>query len=69
MISAICGAGGRGREHERHNERLEHELLVVNACLEGRMAALRSLAVEAWMALETAAARAGVPVTALGAVG
>jgi serine/threonine-protein kinase len=45
----------------RRNERLEHEMLVVNACLEGRMAALRSLAVEAWAALEAAAARAGLP--------
>ena len=54
---------------ERRNARLEHELLVVNACLEGRMAALRSLAVEAWLALETAASRAGVPSTRLGAVG
>jgi serine/threonine-protein kinase len=52
-------------EIERQNERLEHELLVVNACLEGRIAALRSLAVEAWMALEGAAAHAGVPEEAL----
>jgi hypothetical protein len=48
-------------EIDRHSERLEHEIRVVNACLEGRIAALRSLSVEAWSALETAAAYAGVP--------
>ena len=52
---------------ERRNESLEHEILVVSACLEGRVAALRSLAVEAWMALEAAATRAGVPLTAVAA--
>jgi serine/threonine-protein kinase len=48
------------READRHTERLEHELEVVDACLEGRIAALRSVAAEAWVALEAAAARAGV---------
>ena len=48
-------------EIERHSERLEHEIRVVNACLEGRIAALRALGVEAWVALENAAAYAGVP--------
>lgn len=48
-------------EIERHNERIEHELLVVNGCLEGRIAALRALAVEAWAALGAAAERAGIP--------
>ncbi len=48
-------------EIERHTERLEHEILVVNACLEGRIAAVRALSFEAWAALENAAARAGVP--------
>jgi hypothetical protein len=38
-------------EIARHDERHEHELLVVNACLEGRVAALRALGVEAWLAL------------------
>jgi len=56
-------------EIERHTERLEHEILVVNACLEGRIAALRALSFEAWAALETAAARAGVPSAELRAQG
>ena len=47
-------------EIERHNERLEHEILVVNACLEGRIGALRALAIEAWAGLESAAVRAAV---------
>jgi eukaryotic-like serine/threonine-protein kinase len=47
-------------EIERHTERLEHEILVFNACLEGRIGALRALSSEAWAALENAAARAGV---------
>jgi hypothetical protein len=46
---------------DRHNERLERELLVVNACLEGRIAAARSLAVEAWAAISRAAVLAGAP--------
>jgi len=46
---------------ERHTERLEHEIHVVNACLEGRMGALRALSIEAWAAIEDAAARAGIP--------
>jgi hypothetical protein len=37
--------------------------------LEGRMAALRSLAVEAWVALEAAASLGGVPPRALAAAG
>ena len=48
-------------EIERYVERLEHEVVVVVACLEGRMGALRALSIEAWVALEHAAARAGVP--------
>ncbi len=48
-------------ELERHTERLEHEIHVVNACLEGRMAALRALSIEAWAAIEEAATRAGLP--------
>jgi hypothetical protein len=42
---------------ERHDERMSQELLVVNACLEGRVAALRALAVEAWLALAALRAR------------
>jgi tRNA A-37 threonylcarbamoyl transferase component Bud32 len=56
-------------EIERHNERLEHEILVVNACLEGRIGALRALSFEAWAALEAAARAAGVPSTELRAPG
>jgi serine/threonine-protein kinase len=41
---------------ERHHERLEHELDVVNACLEGRVAALRAMAAEAWSAVEDTSA-------------
>ncbi len=56
-------------EIERHSERLEHEVRVVNACLEGRIAALRALSFEAWVALENAAASAGVPSAELRAPG
>ncbi len=56
-------------EIERHSERLDHEILVVNACLEGRIAALRALSFEAWAALENAAAHAGVPSAELRAHG
>jgi hypothetical protein len=52
-------------EIERHSERLEHELQVVDACLEGRIAALRALSVEAWAAIEHAATLAGVSSTDL----
>ncbi|MFT3767801.1 MAG: protein kinase [Minicystis sp.] len=54
---------------DRHNERMEHELLVVNASLEGRIAALRSLAVEAWGVIARAAALAGVPAAPLDTAG
>lgn len=47
-------------EIDASNARLEHELLVINACIEGRIAALRSLAAGAWIALSEAAIRAGV---------
>jgi serine/threonine-protein kinase len=53
------------READRHTERLEHELEVVDACLEGRIAALRSVAAEAWVAIEVAAGAAGVPLDEL----
>jgi serine/threonine-protein kinase len=56
-------------EIERHSERLDHEIRVVNACLEGRIAALRALSIEAWAALENAAAHAGVPAAELRARG
>lgn len=54
---------------ERHNERLEQELLVVNACLEGRIAALRSLAAEAWSATLHVASLGGIGASAIGATG
>jgi len=41
------------------NERLEHEMLVAAAQLDGHIAALRSIALEAWMSLEEAARRLG----------
>jgi serine/threonine-protein kinase len=47
-------------EMRRQSDRAEHEVLVINACLEGRLGALRSLAAEAWAALESAARLAGV---------
>ena len=47
-------------EIERLSERLEHEILVVNGCLEGRIGALRSVAYEAWQSLETVASQIGV---------
>jgi serine/threonine-protein kinase len=43
----------------RRNERAERELSVVDACLEGRMAALRSLALEAWAAVARVSLLAG----------
>jgi serine/threonine-protein kinase len=48
-------------ELDRHNEQVEHELLVATAGLEGRAAALRSLAVEAWLLLERTARQLGLP--------
>jgi tRNA A-37 threonylcarbamoyl transferase component Bud32 len=56
-------------EIERHNERLEHEIRVINACLEGRIGALRALAIEAWAGLESAAVQAAVEPSELGAPG
>lgn len=52
-------------EIDRRTEKFEHELLVVNACLDGRIAALRSLAIDAVELAHDAAARAGVPASAL----
>jgi eukaryotic-like serine/threonine-protein kinase len=52
-------------EIARHNERLEHEMLVVTARLEGRIAALRSLSLEAALALEEGGQRAGLSKEAL----
>jgi hypothetical protein len=46
-------------EIARQNERIEHEMLVATARLEGHIAALRSMALEAWMSLEEAARRLG----------
>jgi hypothetical protein len=48
-------------ELDRTNERLEHEMLVITAQLEGRIGALRSIALEAAMALEDAARDLAVP--------
>jgi hypothetical protein len=50
---------------DRRNEQLERELLVASASLEGRVAALRALALEAWIALEDAAKRLFVAPEAL----
>jgi serine/threonine-protein kinase len=50
----------RQADIERHHERHEHELEVVNACLEGRVAALRAISAEAWAALLTAAGAVGM---------
>ena len=52
-------------ELDRTNERLEHEMLVITAQLEGRIGALRSIALEAAMALEDAARDLAVPPEAL----
>jgi serine/threonine-protein kinase len=46
-------------EIEEQNTRLEHEMLVAGARLEGRLAALRSVALEAWAVMEQAARRSG----------
>lgn len=53
----------------RASQRFEHELSVVNAYLEGRIAALRSLAVKAWIAPESAAHLAGLPRALLASAG
>jgi hypothetical protein len=50
----------RQADIERHHERHERELEVVNACLEGRVAALRAISAEAWAALLTAAGAVGM---------
>ncbi|APR85868.1 Serine/threonine protein kinase [Minicystis rosea] len=55
------------RAIDRHNERMERELEVVSASLEGRIAALRSLAAEAHAAITRAASLAGVPDTGFAA--
>jgi serine/threonine-protein kinase len=52
-------------ELDRHNEQVERELLVATAGLEGRAAALRSLAVEAWLLLERTARQLGLGESAL----
>ena len=51
-------------EHNR-NEEIEHESLVATARLEGHIGALRSIALEAWLALEDAAGRLRVSAEAL----
>ena len=43
------------RELERANEAQDHELTILGAQLDGHIAALRSLAVETWLALQQAA--------------
>jgi serine/threonine-protein kinase len=43
----------------RQNESLEHDTMVAAARLDGHIAALRSIALEAWMALSAAARRLG----------
>jgi serine/threonine-protein kinase len=48
-------------ETAEENERLEHAMLVATAQLEGHVAALRSIALEAWLSLEDAASRLGAP--------
>jgi serine/threonine-protein kinase len=48
-------------EIARQNERLEHEMLVLTAQLDGHIGALRSIALEAWIGLEDAARRLGRP--------
>ncbi len=49
-------------ELEQANETLEHDIEVLSAQLDGHIAALRSLAAEAWMALDEAASSLGVDV-------
>ncbi len=49
----------------RTTERIENELATVTARLWGRVGALRAMALEAWMDLESAAQTAGVPIDAL----
>lgn len=43
------------RKLDRANEALDHELAILSAQLDGHIAALRSLAVEAWLSLEQVA--------------
>ena len=52
-------------ELSQRTERLEEELAIVTARLWGRVGALRAMALEAWMDLETAAKAAGVPAGSL----
>jgi eukaryotic-like serine/threonine-protein kinase len=47
-------------EIARQNERLEHDMLVATARLEGHIAALRSMALEAWLGLGEVARRLDV---------
>ncbi len=48
------------RELEQANEGLEHDISVLSAQLDGHIAALRSLAMEAWLALEAASTAFGL---------
>jgi predicted nucleic acid-binding Zn-ribbon protein len=52
-------------EIARENDRLEHEMLVGTAQLDGRVAALRSVALEAWVAMQDVTRRMGMPEDAL----
>jgi serine/threonine protein kinase len=52
-------------ELTQHTERIENDLAIVTARLWGRVGALRAMALEAWMDLETAAQAVGVPVESL----
>ena len=47
-------------ELDHQNERLEHQMLIATARLEGHIAALRSMALEAWMEMEALARRLGI---------
>ena len=46
---------------DEHGERAERERMIASARLEGHVAALRALALEAWGALASVATRAGLP--------
>jgi tRNA A-37 threonylcarbamoyl transferase component Bud32 len=50
-------------ELEQKNSNLEHEIEVLTAQLDGHIAALRSLAVEAWMSIDQLASILGVELT------
>ncbi|MFO0611863.1 MAG: protein kinase [Polyangiaceae bacterium] len=53
------------RQLEKLNEDLDHETDVLTAQLDGHIAALRSLAVEAWMALDQLATTLGIDLDAV----